>query len=90
MQKKEGSRRLGKQHQAKEAADSTEMGPGRSAQAGQPSPFRGLVAPLDLATIRTIYSPETKSHTSIHWSSAAEEQRSLRDTILERRVVQVV
>jgi hypothetical protein len=31
-----------------------------------------------------------ESHTSIHSLSAAEEQRSLRDTISERRVVLVV
>jgi hypothetical protein len=34
--------------------------------------------------------PLTESHTSINSSSAAEEQRSLRDTISERRVVLVV
>jgi hypothetical protein len=41
----------------------------RWAQAGQPSPFRGLAA------IRAIYSPGVESHASIHSSSAAEEQR---------------
>jgi hypothetical protein len=53
MQKGEGSRRLGKQHRAKEAADWAEMGPGRATQAGRPSPFRGPVTPFsfDLAAI---------------------------------------
>jgi hypothetical protein len=52
-----------------------EMGPGRSVQAGQPSPFRArFCAPFELATIQTIYSPPTKSDTSIHSSSTAEEQ----------------
>jgi hypothetical protein len=61
-------------------------GPGQSAQ-----PVPGLVwALFDLATIQTIYRHRVKSHTSIHSSSAAEEQRSLRDTISERRVVLVV
>jgi hypothetical protein len=45
MQKGEGSRRLGKQHRAKEATDWAKMGPGRSAQAGRPSSFRGPVGP---------------------------------------------
>jgi hypothetical protein len=91
MQKGEGSRRLGKQRRAKEAADWAEVGPGRSAQAGRPSPFRGLVGPpFDLDASRAIYSPLTESHASINSSSAAEEQRSLRDTISEMRVVLVV
>jgi hypothetical protein len=47
----------------------------RWAQAGRPSPLRGLVTPFDLAAIQAIYSPEAKSHASIHSSSAAEEQR---------------
>ena len=68
-----------------------ETGPGRSAQAGRPSPFRARFgAPFDLAAIRTIYSAPAKSHASIHSSSAAEEQRSQMDTISERRVVLVV
>jgi hypothetical protein len=46
--------------------------------------------PFDIAASRAIYSPLTKSHASILSSSAAEEQRSLRDTISERRVVLVV
>jgi hypothetical protein len=91
MQKGEGSRRLGKQHRAKEAADWAEMGPGRSAQAGRPNPFRGPVGPpFDLDASRAIYSPMTESHASINSSSTAEKQRSLRDTISEMRVVLVV
>jgi hypothetical protein len=39
MQKGEGSRRLGKQHRAMEATNWADVGPGRSAQAGRPSPF---------------------------------------------------
>jgi hypothetical protein len=86
MEMGEGSRRLGNQHRAKEAADWAEMGP-----AGRPSPFRGPVGPpFDLDASRAIYSPLTESHTENHSSSAAEEQRSLRDTILEMRVVLVV
>jgi hypothetical protein len=66
------------------------------AQAGRPRPagpahFGAPSAPpFDLTAIRTIYSPEAKSHASIHSSSAAEEQRSLRDTILDRRIMLVV
>jgi hypothetical protein len=81
MQKGEWSRRLGNQRRAKEAADWGEMG-----QAGRPSPFRGPVGPLfDLDASRAIYRPLTESHASINSSSAAEEQRSLRDTISKRR-----
>jgi hypothetical protein len=57
------------------------------AQACRPSPFRGPVAPPDLAASRAIYSRLTESHASINSSSAVEEQRSLRDTISEMRVV---
>jgi hypothetical protein len=85
MQKGEGSRRLGNQSRAKEATNWAKMGPGRPAQA-VPGPSR---PPFDLDASRAIYSPQTESHTSIHSSSAAEEQRSLRDTISERRVVLV-
>jgi hypothetical protein len=61
------------------------------AQAGRPRPFRGPVAPpFDLGASRAIHSPLTESHASINSSSAAEEQRSLRDTISEMRVVLVV
>jgi hypothetical protein len=72
----EGSRRLGNRCRPKEASNWAWMGPGRSAQAGRPSPVQGPVgSPFDLATIWAIYSPGVKSHTSIHSSSAAEEQR---------------
>jgi hypothetical protein len=88
MQKGEDSRRLGKQHRAKEAAGLAEVGQ------GLPSPLRGPVAPapppLDLDTSRNIYIPLVESHARIHSSSTVEEQRSLRDTILERRVMLVV
>jgi hypothetical protein len=91
MQKGRGSRRLGKQHRAKEATDWVEVGQGRSAQTGWPSPFRGPVGPpFDLDASRAIYSPLTESHASINSSSAAEEPRSLRETISEIRVVLVV
>jgi hypothetical protein len=79
------------QHRAKEATNWAEMVPGRSAQAGRPSLFRGPVGPpFVLDASRAIYSPLTESHASINSSSAAEEQRSLRDTISELRVVLVV
>jgi hypothetical protein len=91
MQKGGGSRRLGKQRRAKEAADWATVGSGRSAQAGRPSPFRGPVdPPFDLDAYKAIYSPLTESHASNNSSSAAEDQRSLRDTISEMRVVLVV
>jgi hypothetical protein len=91
MQKGRGSRRLGKQYETKEDTDWAEMGPGRSAQAGRPNPFRGPVGlPFDLVTSRAIYSPLTESHALINLLSTAEEQRSLRDTISEMRVVLVV
>jgi hypothetical protein len=91
MQKGEGSTRLGKQHRAKEATDWADMGPGRLAEAGRPSPFRGPVGlPFDLDASRAIYSLLTESHASTNSSSAAEEQRSLRDTISDMRVVLVV
>jgi hypothetical protein len=86
MQKGEGSRRLGKQHRAKEVVDWAEMGPCRPAQpVSRPSR-----PPFDLSASRAIYSPLTESHASINSSSAVEEQRSLRDTISEMRVVLVV
>jgi hypothetical protein len=91
MQKGRGSRRCGKQHREKEATDWAGMGPGRSAQASQPSLFRGPVGlPFDLDASRAIYSPLTESHASTNSSFTAEEQRSLRDTISEIRVVLVV
>jgi hypothetical protein len=87
MQKGEGSRRLENRHHAKEAGNWAEVGPGRSAQAGRPSPFWGLVAsPFDLAVIQAIYSPGVESHTSIHSSSAAEEQRREGHHLGEERV----
>jgi hypothetical protein len=76
MQKGEGSRRLGNRRHAKEAGKWAWMGPGRSAQAGRPSPVQGPFAPsFDLAAIRAIYSPGVESHASINSSSAAKEQR---------------
>jgi hypothetical protein len=91
MQKGEGSRRLENQRRAKDAANWVEMGPGRSAQAGRPSPFRGPVGPpFDLGASRAIYSPLTESHTSTYSSSTTKEQRSLRDSISEMRVMLVV
>jgi hypothetical protein len=91
MQKGRGSRRRKKKHRAKEATDWARMGPGRSAQVGRTGLFRGPVSlPFDLIASRVIYSPLTESHASKNSSSAAEEQRSLRDTISEMRVVLVV
>jgi hypothetical protein len=86
MQKGEGSRRLGKQHRAKEAMEWAKMGPGRPAQPVS----RPIRPPFDLDASRAIYSPLTESHASINSSSAAEEPRSLRDTISEMRVMLVV
>jgi hypothetical protein len=63
------------------------MGPGRSAQAGRPSPFQGPVAsPFDLAAIRAIYSPGVESHGPFYSSSAAEEQRREEHHLGEERV----
>jgi hypothetical protein len=45
MQKREDSRRLGKQHRAKEATGWAEVGLGWSFQAGRPSPLQGPVGP---------------------------------------------
>jgi hypothetical protein len=43
-------------------------GPGRSAQAGRPSLFRGPVGlPFDLIASRVIYRPLTESHASIQF-----------------------
>jgi hypothetical protein len=86
MQKGEGSRRLRNRRRAKEGADWAEVGPGRSAQAGRPGPFWAQSPPFDLDAIRAIYSPEAKSHTSIHLSSAAEEQRREGHHLGEERV----
>jgi hypothetical protein len=82
MQKGEGSRRLRKQHQAKQVVGWAEMGLGRPAQ-----PISKPVdPPFDLATIRAIYGLEAKSHTSTHSSSAAEEQRREGHHLGEERV----
>jgi hypothetical protein len=86
MQKGEGSRRLGNQRRAKEAVDWAEMGLGRPAQPVS-RPSRPL---FDLGASRAIYSPLTERHARTNSSSAAEEQRSLRDTSSEMRVVLVV
>jgi hypothetical protein len=87
MQNGEGSRRLGNRRHAKKAGNWAEVGPGRSAQTDRPSPFRGPVAStFDLAAIRTIYSPEAKSHASFHSSSAVEEQRREGHHLGEERV----
>jgi hypothetical protein len=86
MQKGERPRRLGNQRRAKEATNWVEMGPGWSAQ----PIWRPSQPPFDLDASRAIYSPLTESHPSINSSSAAKEQRSLRDTISEMRVVLVV
>jgi hypothetical protein len=62
------------------------VGPGRPAQPiSRPSR-----PPFDLDASRAIYSPLIESHEGINSSSAAEEQRRLRDTISEMRVVLVV
>jgi hypothetical protein len=67
-----------------------EMGPGWSAQDGWPGPFRARFGtPFDLAALRSIYSPLTKSHTSIHSSSAVEEQRREGHHSREERVEMV-
>jgi hypothetical protein len=87
MQKGEGSRRLWNRRRAKEAGNWVGVGPGRSAQAGRPSPFQGPVAyPFDLVAIQAIYSPGVKSHASTHSSSAAEEQRREGHHLEEERV----
>jgi hypothetical protein len=75
MQNGEDSRRPGKQHRAKEAADWAEVGPGQPAQ---PTSRPSRPPPFDLAASRTIYIPLVESHTSVNSSSAAEEQRSRR------------
>jgi hypothetical protein len=76
MKKEEGSRRLGNRHHAKEAGNWAWTGPGRSVQAGRPSPVQGpFASSFDLAAIRAIYSPGVESHASINSSLAAEEQR---------------
>jgi hypothetical protein len=77
----EYSRRLGKQHRAKEAVGWAEVGLGRL-----PSPIRGPVAPSDLAAIQAVYSPEAKRHASTHLPSTTEEQRREGHHLGEERV----
>jgi hypothetical protein len=87
MKKGGGSRRVGNRRRAKEAGNWAEVVPGQSAQAGRPGPFQGPVAsPFDLAAIRAIYSPGVESHTSIHSSSTAKEQRREGHHLGEERV----
>jgi hypothetical protein len=87
MQKGEGSRRLRNRRHVKEADNWARVGPGRSAQAGLPGPFRGPVAsPFDLAAIRAIYSPGVESHASTHSSSTAEEKIREGHHLREERV----
>jgi hypothetical protein len=90
MQKGEGSRRLGKQHWAKEARTGPKWAQAGRPRAAGPAHFEAQSAPFDLDASRAIYSILTESHASINSSSAAEEQRSLRDTISEMRVELVV
>jgi hypothetical protein len=52
--------------------------------------FEAQLPPLDLAASQTIYSPLAESHGRIDSSSAAEEQRSMRHTISERRVMLII
>jgi hypothetical protein len=78
----EYSKRLRKQHRAKEAASLAEVGPG---QLGQPT-SRPSQPPFDLAAIQVIYSPEARRHASSHSPSAAEEQRRERYHLEEERV----
>jgi hypothetical protein len=86
MQLGEYSRRLGKQHQAKEVAGWAEVGSGRSAQATS----RPSRPPFDLAVIQAIYSPEARCHASTYSSSTAEERRREGHHLGEERVELVV
>jgi hypothetical protein len=87
MQKGETSRKQGNRRRAKEASGWAWMGPGRSAQAGWPSPVQGPVRlPFSLAANQAIYSPVTESHASSNSSSAAEEQRREGHHLGEERV----
>jgi hypothetical protein len=72
MQKGEGPRRLRNRRHVKEAGNWAEVCPD--------------AYPFDLAAIRAIYSPRVESHTSIHSSSAAEEQRTEGHHLGEQRV----
>jgi hypothetical protein len=48
--------------------------------ADRPSPFRARFnAPFDLAALRTIYSPVTKSHEELYLSNASMEEVRLSD-----------
>jgi hypothetical protein len=82
MQLGEDSRRLGKQHRAKEAAGWAKVGLGRPVQATS----RPSRPPFDLAAIQPIYSPEARRHVSTHSPSAAEEQRREGQYLREERV----
>jgi hypothetical protein len=82
MQIREEFRRLGNKHRATKAVGWAEVGPGRPAQ---PISWPSR-PPFDLATIRTIYSLEARSHASTHLSSAAEEQRRAGHHLVEERV----
>jgi hypothetical protein len=63
------------------------MGPGRPAQAGQPSLVQGSFVPFfALAANRAIYSPVAESHGGWNSSSAAEEQRREGHHLGEERV----
>jgi hypothetical protein len=86
MQKGEDSRRLGKQHQAKEATGWADVGPGRP---DQPT-SRSSRPPFDLAAIPAIYSPEARCDGSILSPSATEEKRREGHHLREERVELVV
>jgi hypothetical protein len=90
MQKRGGSRRLGKKHWAKEATNWAKWAQAGRPRSAGPACFEAQSPPFDLGASRDIYSPLTESHASINSSSATKEQRSLRDTISEMRVVLVV
>jgi hypothetical protein len=82
MQLGEDSKRLGKQHKAKEVTGWAEVGPGQPAQPTS----RPSRPPFDLAAIQAIYSPEARCHASIHSPSTAEEQRREGHHLGEKRV----
>jgi hypothetical protein len=65
--------------ESREKQPGRKLGPNRAETAGlgwpaQPIPAR-FDAPFDLAASRAIYSPLAESHTELHSSSAAEEQK---------------
>jgi hypothetical protein len=79
-----------KQLERKLGPNWAKIGPGLSAQADRPSPFRARFDALfDLAAVRTIYSFPAKSHEEINLSFAAEEQRREGDHPREERVEMV-